>query len=89
MPEDYKRITRILVWVVSISMIAYFVITPFTYFRQTPQRTSPSAEEITPTTTEESAVQPQIQSQSQSQSFPTTVPSNLLPDNQLENSTTQ
>ena len=72
MSEEYQRITKILVWIVSISMIAYFVITPFTYFRQTPPKVSPGSQEITPTTTGIIPVQSDT-------NFSTSVPLNLAP----------
>lgn len=51
MPEEYRKITKILVWIVAVSMIAYFVITPFTYNRPTPPIVSPGPETATPTAT--------------------------------------
>lgn len=50
MSEEYQRITKILVWIVALSMVAYFVLTPLTFLRPTPSAVAPQAEEVAPTT---------------------------------------
>ncbi len=87
MPEYYQRVTRILVWVVAISMIAYFVISPFTSYRAEPPRTSPGSEEAIPSSDLISTTTQEIPEQSQT-ALPTSIPDNLLP-NQEGGTTTQ
>jgi len=41
MPEEWKRINKILVWIIAISTIAYFVLLPVSFTRPTPQTISP------------------------------------------------
>lgn len=78
MSEDYQRITKILVWIVSLSMVAYFVISPFSYTRPNPPRISPGNETIIPTTTEQGVSQQQTD-------IPENIPENLLPNQETKN----
>ncbi len=55
MPGEHQRITKIIVWIVALSMIAYFVLTPLTFLRPTPQQVVPQPEEVTPTTSPSTA----------------------------------
>jgi len=38
---DYKYITKVLVWIVVLSTVAYFVFLPVSFTRPNPQRVSP------------------------------------------------
>lgn len=39
--NDYKQITKILVWIVVISTAAYFILLPVSFTRPNPQKISP------------------------------------------------
>lgn len=39
--EDYKNVTKILVWIVVVSTVAYFVLLPVSFTRPNPTRISP------------------------------------------------
>lgn len=39
--DEYKNITKILVWIVVVSTVAYFVLLPVSFTRPTPSKTSP------------------------------------------------
>ena len=39
--DNYKEITKILVWIVVISTVLYFVALPVSFTRPTPQKVSP------------------------------------------------
>ena len=43
--DEYKNITKILVWIVVISTVAYFVLLPISFTRPTPARISPEKKE--------------------------------------------
>lgn len=39
--ENYKNATKVIVWIVVISTVAYFVFLPVSFTRPTPKATSP------------------------------------------------
>ena len=49
--DNHNAITRVLVWVVVGSMILYFVLSPIAFIRPTPKTTSPTLDQVIPTST--------------------------------------
>ena len=49
--ENGNAITRTLVWIVVGSMILYFVLSPIAFIRPTPKTTSPTLDQVVPTST--------------------------------------